>query len=72
MAIRTEQFETDPLSRAVPGQSFTDIPGKNPYEHPAMTSSPKEAFEIIKKIDDLGGSVSAIENGYNQNRMRQF
>lgn len=62
MAIRTEQFETDPLSRAVPGQSFTDIPGKNPYEHPAMTSSPKEAFEIIMSSLEEPESYETILN----------
>ena len=46
MAVRSTDFSTDVFARAIPGQSLTDTPGKNPYEKPAMTSSPKEAMDV--------------------------
>jgi hypothetical protein len=53
MAIKTEEFSKDPLSRAIPGQSFTDTPGKNLYEKPAMTAAPKQALDaIISSLED--------------------
>jgi hypothetical protein len=49
MAARTEDLDTDPFARAVPGQSFTDAPGKNAYEKPPMTASPEEALNVIQQ-----------------------
>ena len=46
MAVRSTDFSTDVFARAIPGQSLTDTPGKNPYEKPAMTSSPREAMDV--------------------------
>ncbi len=49
MVIKTEDFEIDPFARSIPGQSFTDTPGKNPYEKPPMTSSPEDAFNAVQE-----------------------
>tara|TARA_R100000008_G_scaffold85183_1_gene74449 strand:+ start:1921 stop:2469 length:549 start_codon:yes stop_codon:yes gene_type:complete len=47
MVARSTDLETDVFARAIPGQSLTDIPRNNPYEKPPMTSSPKEAMDVI-------------------------
>ena len=47
MVTRTTQTNLDTLARAIPGQSLTDEPGKNPYERPASIVSPKEAMDNV-------------------------
>tara|TARA_R100000656_G_scaffold32907_1_gene28350 strand:- start:7 stop:555 length:549 start_codon:yes stop_codon:yes gene_type:complete len=62
MAIKTEDFDIDPLARAIPGQSFTDTPGKHPYENPAMVSSPEEALEAVEESLNQPTAVKSIIN----------
>ena len=49
---------TDPLAGSYYIESVTD-------------QIEEEAWELIKKIDDMGGSVGAIENGYMQRALAQ-
>lgn len=61
MAVRSTDFSTDVFAKAIPGQSLTDTPGKNPYEKPAMTSSPKEAMEVtIESLNQKEAQDSII------------
>lgn len=47
MVAITTETNLDPLARAIPGQSFTDEPKKNPYEHPSAIVSPQEAMDTV-------------------------
>ena len=47
MVAKTTEVNFDPLARAIPGQSLTDEPKKNPYEHPSSIVSPEEAMNTI-------------------------
>ena len=61
MTIKTEDFETDHFAKAIPGQSFTDSPGKNPYEKPGMISSPEEALDAVEdSINDPAAFKTVI------------
>ena len=51
MAATTTEANFDPLARAIPGQSFTDEQGKNPYERPPSIVSPKQAMDVV--VDSL-------------------
>jgi methylmalonyl-CoA mutase N-terminal domain/subunit len=63
-AARILQYEakltevTDPLAGSYYIEALTD-------------QIEEDAWEIIKKIDDMGGSVAAIENGYMQRALAQ-
>jgi methylmalonyl-CoA mutase N-terminal domain/subunit len=63
-AARIIQYEakltevTDPLAGSYYIEALTD-------------QIEKEAWDLIKKIDDMGGSVGAIENGYMQRALAQ-
>ncbi len=63
-AARIIQYEakltevTDPLAGSYYIEALTD-------------QIEKEAWDLIKKIDDMGGSVGAIENGYMQRAVAQ-
>ena len=62
MAIQTENFEFDPLSRPTPGQSFTDVPGKNPYEKQPMVVSPKQAMDSLTESLEEPRALSTVLN----------
>tara|TARA_R100000306_G_C4362299_1_gene135882 strand:+ start:556 stop:1098 length:543 start_codon:yes stop_codon:yes gene_type:complete len=49
MSIQTENFDFDPFARAIPGQSFTDTPGKLPHEKQPEVVEPDKALEVVKK-----------------------
>ena len=49
MAIQTSDFDFDPFAKAIPGQSFTDTPGKRPFETVPQTSSPQQALDAVKQ-----------------------
>ena len=49
MAIVQELPKSDPLARAMPGQSFTETPGLRPYEKPAMSSNPEEIIDTLEE-----------------------
>jgi len=59
MVTRTTETNLDPLARAIPGQSLTDEPKKNPYERPSAIVSPKEAMDtVVQSLQE----VKAREN----------
>ena len=45
--MASEDFQTDPLAGAIPGQSFTDTPESRPYDKTPNVSNPKEAFALV-------------------------
>ena len=49
MSTLMEELEKDPfIGTPIPGQSLTATPGSMPYENPAMTSDPEEAYDALK------------------------
>jgi len=61
MAIQTEDLELDVLTRPIPGQSFTDTPGKNPYEQPSLISDPEEAMDkIVTSLEEPSSQESIL------------
>jgi len=62
LALRTQQV----IAHETGITNAVDPVGGSWYVEKMTDLLEEEAFEIIKKIDDLGGSVSAIENGYIQ------
>ena len=49
MSTLMEELEKDPfIGTPIPGQSLTATPGSMPYENPAMTSNPEEAYDALK------------------------
>lgn len=62
MSNRSNDNNIDTLARAIPGQSLTDEPGKNPYEKPALTTSPEEALEVLtNSIEEPDSKASIID-----------
>ena len=49
MAIKPTTQNFDPFARAIPGQSFTDVPGLRPYERPALESGPEKVYDVLEK-----------------------
>ena len=49
MVAKTEDFDIDFFDRPIPGQSFTDAQGKNPYESQPMVTSPEQAMNLVEE-----------------------
>lgn len=53
MSITATEFNVDPFSKAIPGQSLTDELGGRPYEKPPSVTSPKEAMDnIVQSLEE--------------------
>ena len=62
MSIRTDEFDVDSFARAIPGQSLTDTPAKNPYEKPAMVSSPQQAYDLVTQSLENQDAILTFSN----------
>jgi len=65
LALRTQQI----LAHESGIPNFPDPFGGSYIVEELTDSLEKEAFAIIKEIDDMGGTITAIENGWIQNQI---
>ena len=67
IALRTQQIVAEESGLA----DVVDPLGGSYYVEALTDKIEKEAWEYIKKIDDLGGAVTAIEKGYVQREIQE-
>ena len=62
MSITATEFNVDPFSKAIPGQSLTDELGGRPYEKPPSVTSPREAMtNIVESLEKEPSRTEVIK-----------
>ena len=65
LALRTQQI----LAYETGLPDVVDPPAGSYYVESLTTQIEEETLELIKKIDELGGAIPAIENNFQQNEI---
>jgi hypothetical protein len=60
MTILTDNFDYDPFAKAIPGQSFTDTPGKLPHEKQPEIVDPTKALDVVKRSLTTPAAMTTI------------